>query len=247
MARIKIGIDVGGSFVKAGRVDLDRGVVIGKRIRIETPVPATPEAIARAAAGLVDALETEGAIGIGFPAVIRDGWVATANNIDESWIGVNAIEAFEKAAGRKVHMINDADAAGLAEAAFGAAHGVVGTVVVLTFGTGIGSALLCDGKLLPNVELGQIELGGVRPAELHYSARARTSEGLSWEMWAKRIDEFLQHVALLFDPTLIVVGGGVSRKWDRIGPFLSGGLPIVRARLGNNAGIVGAATLAASD
>lgn len=247
MARIKIGIDVGGSFVKAGRVDLDRGVVVGDRIRIETPVPATPEAIARTTAGLVDELGTEGAIGIGFPAVIRDGWVATANNIDESWIGVDAIEAFEKAAGRKVYIVNDADAAGLAEAAFGAAYGVGGTVVVLTFGTGIGSALLFDGKLLPNVELGQIELGGVRPAELRYSARARRREGLSWETWVKRIDQYLQHVALLFDPTLIVVGGGVSRKWDRISPLLSGGLPIVGAKLGNNAGIVGAATLTASD
>ena len=247
MARIQIGIDVGGSYVKAGRVDLDRGAVVGDRIRVETPLPATPKAIARATAGLVDALKTEGAIGIGFPAVVRDGWVATANNIDEAWIGVNGIEAFEKATGRKVHMINDADAAGLAEAAFGAAHGVVGTVVVLTFGTGIGSALLRDGKLLPNVELGQLELGGVQPAELHYSARARKSEGLSWEVWAKRLDEYLQHVALLLDPTLIVVGGGVSRKWDRIGPLLKGCLPVVRARLGNNAGIVGAATLAAND
>ncbi len=247
MVRIRIGIDIGGSGVKVGRVDLDQGVVVGEQIRVETPQPATPDAVARATAELVDELDTEGALGIGFPAVVRDGWIATANNIDESWIGVNAIDVFEKATRRKVRMINDADAAGLAEAAFGAAHGVAGTVVVLTFGTGLGSSLLADGKLIPNLELGQIELGGVQPAELRYAAKARRRENLSWEEWGERVDEFIRHVALLFNPTLIVVGGGLSRKWDYFGHLLSDDLPIVRAGLSNIAGIVGAATLVAND
>jgi polyphosphate glucokinase len=247
VTRIRIGIDIGGSGMKAGRVDLDLGALVGDRIRVETPQPATPETLARATAMLVDELGTGGPLGIGFPAVVRDGWVSTANNIDKSWIGVNAIEVFEKSTGRKVHLINDADAAGLAEAAFGAAQGVSGTVVILTFGTGIGSALLLDGKLVPNVELGQIELGGFQPAEMHYAARARRREDLSWLEWAKRINEFIRHVARVFSPTLIVVGGGVSRKWDEFGHLLTEDLPIARAGMSNNAGIVGAATLAAND
>ena len=165
----RIGVDVGGSGVKAGVVDVDEGALVGERLRVDTPEPSTPEAVAAAVAELVGQLEAPGPVGIGFPAVIRQGWVSTANNIDRSWIGVNAIDLFEAAIGREVRLLNDADAAGLAEARYGAAKGVPGKVLVLTFGTGIGSALIVDGQLVRNIEVGQVELNGVRPAEKRWS------------------------------------------------------------------------------
>ena len=151
-------------------MDVDEGRLLAERIRVETPDPATPANVATTIADLVGQIRADGAVGVGFPAVVRGGLVSTANNIDTSWIGVNAIDLFQEALDRRVVVTNDADAAGLAESAFGAARGVAGTVLILTFGTGVGSALIADGKLVPNLELGQIELLGVRPAELRYSA-----------------------------------------------------------------------------
>lgn len=246
MSRVRIGLDIGGSGVKAALVDVDNGVLLSDRLRVETPEPSTPEAVAAAAAELVSVLDAEGPVGIGFPTVVRDGWISTANNIDKSWIDVNAISVFEEAFGRDVWVINDADAAAIAELAFGSARDVAGTVIMLTFGTGIGSALLTDGELVPNLELGQLELEGHAPAESYYSARARRREDLSWKKWAARANAYIRHVDKVFNPSLIIVGGGVSRKWDEWAHWMDEDLPVVKATLDNNAGIVGAAVLAAN-
>lgn len=244
----RIGVDVGGSGVKAGVVDVDAGELAGDRLRVDTPEPSTPSAVATAVKGLVDQLDAPGPIGIGFPSVMRRGWVTTANNIDPSWIGVNALELFQEAVGREIRLINDADAAGLAEARYGSARDVTGKVLVLTFGTGIGSALLVDGKLVPNVELGQLELNGVRPAERRYSAKSRRAEDLSWDEWGSRAREFLVLANEVFTPDLIVIGGGVSKFWDEFSEHLIfDEVKTVKAILANNAGIVGAAALAFSD
>ena len=244
MSRNRVGIDVGGSGVKAGLIDTDAGVVIGERRRVETPQPSTPKAVATVTAELVSELRGGDVVGIGFPSIIRDGVVSTANNIDESWIGVNAAEVFEEAIGSEVRLINDADAAALAEAAFGSAKGIPGTVVVITFGTGIGSGVLLDGKLLRNVELGMLEFGGVYPAELKYSAKVRRREDLDWDEWGGRINDFIRHIDRIFSPTRIVVGGGVSRKWEEFSHTIDADLPVVRAALANDAGLIGAAVLA---
>jgi polyphosphate glucokinase len=244
----RIGVDVGGSGVKAGVVDVDEGALVSDRMRVDTPEPSTPDAVARAVAELVSQLEAPGPVGIGFPSVIRQGWVATANNIDPSWIGVNALELFERTIAREIRLLNDADAAGLAEARYGAAKGVDGKVLVLTFGTGIGSALLVDGNLVPNVELGQLELNGVRPAEKRYSAKSRRAEDLEWDEWGRRAREFIVLVNEVFTPDLIVIGGGISKFWDEYAEHVTfDDVKTVQAALVNNAGIVGAAARAVSD
>lgn len=246
MAKVRIGIDVGGSGVKGALVDTAKGTLASDRVRFDTPQPATPEGLAAAVASLVKELGGKGPIGIGFPAVVKEGWIHTASNIDISCIGVNAIELFSSATGREVVVINDADAAGLGEYKFGSVREATGTVVVLTFGTGIGSALLSDGRLIPNVELGQIELRGIQPAELYYSAKAMTEEGLDWADWGKRANEYVGHVARLFSPDLIVVGGGVVSKWEMFVEAFDPDLPVVPAALRKNAGIIGAASLVAT-
>lgn len=245
MARIRIGIDVGGSGVKGALVDTGAGKLVSARMRVDTPRPATPAGIATAVGSLVERLGGKGAIGIGFPAVVKDGLVFSASNIDPSCIGVDAVELFSRVTGRDVTVINDADAAGLGESRFGEARDVGGTVIMLTFGTGIGSAMLTDGKLVPNVELGQIELRGVQPAELYFSAKAMTEQGLEWPEWGERANEFVSHVNKVFSPNLIVVGGGVVSKWDLFAFAFDPALPVVPATLGKSAGIIGAASLAA--
>ncbi len=246
VATKRIGVDIGGSGVKAGVVDVERGRLMGKRIRTETPEPATPDAVVKSVVDLIGQMGVDGPVGVGFPAVIDDGLVLTANNIDPTWIGLNAKDLIGRALGREVVVANDADCAGLAEAAHGAALGIKGTVLVLTFGTGIGTALISDGRLVANLELGQVELSGVRPAELKYSAKARRRENLDWAAWGARTNEFLAYAYSIFNPVLIVVGGGVSKNWSRIAPHLDPDLPVVPAVLGNDAGIVGAALLAAN-
>ena len=229
-------------------VDVDSGVMASDRVRVDTPEPSTPPAVAEAVRELVGQLDAPGPIGLGFPSVIRGGWVSTANNIDPSWVGVNAVEVFEAAVGREIRMINDADAAGLAELRYGAAKDVAGKVLVLTFGTGIGSALLVDGKLVPNIEAGQLELNGVRPAEKKYSAKSRRSEGLSWDEWGERARAYISLANQVFTPDLVVVGGGISKYWDEFASYVTfDDLPTTPAALANNAGIIGAAALAFSD
>jgi len=226
-------------------VDTDAGEVTSQRVRFDTPRPATPAAIASAVQQVVETLGGEGPIGIGFPAVVKDGLVYTASNIDPSCIGVDAMSLFSGVTGRQVTVINDADAAGLGESRFGEASGATGTVIMLTFGTGIGSALLIDGKLVPNVELGQIELAGINPAEIRFSAKAMNDEGLEWSEWGARANEYVSHVNKVFSPNLIVVGGGVVTKWEFFESAFDPLLPVVPAALGKNAGIIGAASLVA--
>lgn len=234
--------------MKAGIVDVAAGALVSERLRLDTPEPSIPGAVVAAVKELVEQLDAPGPIGIGFPTVIRQGVIYTASNIDKSWIGVDALRLFSAELGREIRLINDADAAGLAESRFGAAQGFPGTVLLLTFGTGIGSALLVEGTLIPNTEAGQLELNGVRPAELRYSAKARRAEKLSWEEWGERAREYITMAAAVFNPDLVIVGGGVSKFWDKYADHLVfEDIQIRRAALANNAGIIGAAALAFSD
>jgi polyphosphate glucokinase len=228
--------------MKAAIVDLDDGSLLSDRFKVKTPQPSTPEAMAGAVAELLEMAGYRGPVGFGFPAAVIDGMVTTANNIDKSWIGVDATEVFGPIVGAEITIVNDADAAAICESRYGAARDVGGVVLLITFGTGIGSGLLNDGVLVPNLQLGDLELDGYSPAEIHFSASAREAQGLTWEEWAPRVDRFLSHVAVLFTPRLIVVGGGVARNWDDWGRLLTVDVPVARAQHANNAGIIGAAT-----
>ena len=236
-----LGIDIGGSGIKGAPVDVKAGRLLAERFRLETPQPSLPEAVAetvRQVAGVFP--ETTGAIGVAFPAIVRDGKILSAANVDDSWIGTDARALFTSACGRPAMVINDADAAGLAEAGTGAAAGRRGVVIVITLGTGIGSALLMDGVLVPNTELGFLEIGG-RVAERTASNRVRIEEGLSFAEWAERLNDYFAKLDRLFSPDLLVIGGGVSKQFHRFGPLLRSRAPIVPAALRNQAGIIGAA------
>jgi polyphosphate glucokinase len=243
LARTRLGIDIGGTGIKGGIVDLDAGELISERRRVPTPQPSIPEAVAAAVAGLVSAFDYRGPIGLGFPAVVTDGTVWTANNIDKSWIGFDAGRLFEDVTGSPVSMVNDGDAAALCEVRYGVARDIPGVVLIITFGTGIGAGLINDGRLVPNLQIGDIELDGHRPAEDYFSAAARDGEGLSWEEWAERANRFLSHVKVIFSPRALVIGGGLTRHWDEWSGYLDPALGVVRASRANNAGIIGAATL----
>jgi polyphosphate glucokinase len=237
------GIDIGGSGMKAAIVDLDAGELASERIRIPTPKPATPEAMAEVAAELVRRHAWSGPTGVGFPGIVRHGVVHSAANLDESWLGIDADRLFTDACGVDVAMVNDADAAGLAEVRWGAARGVAGVVLVLTFGTGIGSGLFVDGTLVPNTELGHLELDG-RDAESHAAASVRERDGIAVAQWAMRVERYLRHVEMLFSPDLFVIGGGASKSAATWFPLISIDTPMVAAAMANNAGIVGAALVA---
>ncbi len=238
--RALIGVDIGGTGIKAGIVDSRRGVLVGDRVRVRTPQPADRAAVVAATAELVAGLGPDaGPVGIGLPAVIKSGHVEMAANLDASWIGAEAAELFGEAIGRPCVILNDADAAGLAEMRYGAGKGVKGTVLVLTLGTGIGSALFVDGVLVPNLEFGHIEIRG-KDAESRASAGARERRGLSWKKWAPLLEEYLDTIERLVWPDLIILGGGISKKPDKFVPYLTTRAPIVTATLRNEAGIVGA-------
>ncbi len=240
-----LGVDIGGTGMKAAIVDLSSGVLCTPRLRIDTPQPATPEAMAGVVHELVTHFSWTSPAGVGFPAVVRNGVVGSAANIDASWIDVDADALFTRSAGVEVHMINDADAAGVAEMRFGAGKGREGVVMMLTFGTGIGSGLFIDGVLVPNTELGHLELDGV-DAETRAAASARKRDDLSWSAWAKRVQTYLRHVERLFSPDLFIVGGGASKQADQWLPKVTIDTEIVPAQMANNAGIVGAALSAPS-
>ncbi len=182
---------------------------------------------------------------MGFPAVIRNGVAYSANNIDKGWIGTNVAEVFTGATGLETVVVNDADAAAIAEDAYGSAAGVDGVVLMVTFGTGIGSGLLANGRLVPNLELGQIELDGHVPAESYFSAKARRREGLDWDEWGQRANRYLTHVNAVINPDLIVVGGGLAKHWEMFSDSLDESLPVTPATMGNDAGLIGAALVAA--
>jgi polyphosphate glucokinase len=240
-----LGVDIGGSGIKAAPVDVTTGTLTRERIKVLTPQPAMPTAVAEAVRGLVAEFGWSGKAGITFPGVVTGGVIRTAANLDPAWIGVDACELFGTATGLEVQVINDADAAGLAEMRFGAGTGHEGTVVMLTFGTGIGSALFTRGALVPNTEFGHIEIRG-KDAEKRASERAREEHDLDWGHWAERVGEYMSHLERLIWPDLFIVGGGVSRKSGKFLPLI-GQLQamVVPADMLNNAGIVGAALTAA--
>ncbi|MGW6458197.1 polyphosphate--glucose phosphotransferase [Streptomyces sp. NPDC055078] len=241
------GVDIGGSGIKGAPVDLERGELAQERHKVLTPHPATPDAVADGVAEVVKHFAWPGPVGITFPGVVTGGVTRTAANVDKGWIDRDAAGLLsDRLGGAPVTLLNDADAAGVAEMTFGAGRGRKGTVMMLTFGTGIGSALFVDGRLLPNTELGHLELHG-RDAETHASTKAKDDEDLSWQHWAHRVQKYLAHVEMLFSPELFVIGGGVSRKAEKFVPLIKGiRAEIVPAELQNNAGIVGAAMAAAS-
>lgn len=238
-----LGVDIGGSGIKAGRVDTATGRLLGERLRVDTPRPADPKRVAAALTELVARFEVEGPVGCGFPGVVRDGVVHTAANVSEEWLGEDARARFESGCGRPFVLLNDADAAGLAELRFGAGRGRRGVVLLLTLGTGIGSALFVDGLLVPNTELGHLEMDGEAAEEIA-SDRARSEADLSWKRWAKRLDAYLGRVRRLLWPDLVIIGGGVSKRHEKFLPRLEVDLEVVPAELRNHAGIVGAALAA---
>jgi polyphosphate glucokinase len=240
---IILGIDIGGSGIKGAQVDTERGALTTPYQRIPTPQPSTPDAIADVVAQIVKQFQWNGPVGCTFPAVIKQGVAYSAANVDKSWIGTDGDRLFEQRTNCPFQLINDADAAGLAEVEFGAGRGKAGVVMMLTLGTGIGSALFVDGVLVPNTELGHIEVRG-KEAEQRASDRAREKKKLGWKQWATRVDEVLKHLDALFSPTLFIIGGGVSKKHAKFLPLLTVQTPVVPAQLLNEAGIIGAALAA---
>jgi len=243
---LAFGVDIGGSGIKGAPVDLSKGEFASDRKRIPTPDPSTPDAVSETVAAVVGSFDLDKGVPIGvtFPAVILHGVAQSAANVDKSWIGTNVEEAVHKATGRKALAVNDADAAGYAEVRYGAAKDVDGVVLVVTLGTGIGSALIVDGHLVPNTELGHLEIDG-HDAESRAAESVRDREGLDWAGWADRLQRYFTVVENLFWPDLIVVGGGVSKHHKDFLPLLDIRTRIIPAELRNAAGIVGAAALAA--
>lgn len=237
------GIDIGGSGIKGAPVDMRHGKFADDRLRIPTPQPATPDAVAKVVGKVLDHFEWERSFGCTFPAVVQHGVVRSAANVDDSWIGVDAHDLFKSVTGRKAKVVNDADAAGVAEVRFGAAKDNSGVVLVSTLGTGIGSALVIDGTLWPNTELGHLEIDG-HDAEQQAADSARERDDLDWEAWGQRLTRYFGHIENLLWPDLIVVGGGVSKKFSKWSPHVQIRTPMVPAELLNEAGIIGAALLA---
>jgi len=236
-----LGIDIGGTGIKAAPVDLTTGTLAGERVKVPTPRPAVPDVIAGVVRDLAKGFGWTGPAGITFPGVVINGITMTAHNLDAAWIGLDARALFAEATGLEVAVLNDADMAGVAEMKFGAGAGEQGTVMMLTFGTGIGSALFRAGTLVPNTEFGHIEIHG-HDAESRASERAKVLHDLSWGSWAGRVDNYLDHVEALVAPDLFIIGGGISRKADKFIPLLTSiRARIVPAALHNDAGIVGAA------
>jgi polyphosphate glucokinase len=241
------GIDVGGSGVKGGIVDLDTGLLIGERFKLETPQPATPEAVSKTVAAVVREFGWTEKIGVTYPGVVTDGIVRTAANVDKGWIGANASEFYSNAlGGQQVVVLNDADAAGLAEEKFGAGRDNTGVIVLLTFGTGIGSAVIHNGVLLPNTEFGHLEVGG-KEAEHRAASSIKEKKGWSYERWTEEVTKVLVAIENAIWPDLFIAGGGISRKADKWVPLLKNRTPVVAAALQNTAGIVGAAMAAEVD
>ena len=244
-----IGIDIGGTGIKGAVIDLATGELVTHRFKVGTPEGGEPADILRATEGLLATIDekVEGAklpLGVCFPAIVKRGHTLSAANVSKKWIGLPAEELFEETLGREIHFINDADAAGYAELRFGAAVGVDGLVILTTLGTGIGSALIYDGELVPNSELGHLEIDG-HDAESRAAYSAMERDSMTWEKWAKRLQRYYSHVEFIFSPDLFIVGGGVSKHHEQFLPLLSLNTPIVPAAFRNNAGLLGAAALAA--
>ena len=239
-----LGIDIGASGIKGAIVNVKTGELVTERFRIPTPSPAKPKSVAKAFTEVANHFEWKGLIGVGFPSVIHNGIAKTAANIDKKWIGTNVEKLFSEATACPVSVRNDADVAGIAEVQFGSGAKKEGTIILITIGSGLGSAIFTDGVLLPNSELGHLKFkGGI--AE-HYAADSiRKKEDLSWETWGKRFNEYLQHLDFLFSPDLILLGGGSSKKFSKYKDLIKINCPVIPAKLLNHAGIIGAACLAA--
>ena len=246
MTQVACGIDIGGSGVKGALVNLETGEFVGEHVLIPTPKPSTPDAVAHVCRQVLEQLGADESIpvGITFPAPIVHGTVAFIANLDPSWAGIDVVELMDRHLGRTIVALNDADAAGLGEVAYGAAKGIDGVVIMTTLGTGIGSAVIVNGVLMPNSELGHLEIDG-HDAETQASAGQKTLQNLSWEVWAQRLQRYYSHVEMLFSPDLFVVGGGVSQNHEKFMPLLDLKTPMIPAQLLNTAGIVGAAYEAA--
>lgn len=238
-----LGIDIGGSGIKGGIVNVDTGELIVERFRVPTPQPSEPEAVAEAVNEVVKHFSWKGPIGCTFPSVVKNGVVYTAANVDKAWIGTNGQRVLQAHTACPVLLLNDADAAGMAEMTFGAGIGHMGVVMLLTFGTGIGSAIFVNGHLIPNTELGHLEMRG-KDAEHRASERIREEKDLSWEKWGERVNEYMSYLEFLFSPDLFIFGGGVSKKHEKFFQYLKLRAPVVPAALLNDAGIVGAALAA---
>src|SRR5215204_5640523 len=244
--RISIGVDVGGSGIKTAVVDAADGRFVSERLRVPTPSPSTPDAVSASIGRLVKRLVSgtgigpDVPIGLGLPGVVLDGVLKTAANIDPAWVGFPIAQRLGRSLKRPVTVVNDADAAGTAEMRFGIGTGKPGVVVLLTLGTGVGSAVFVDGKLVPNTEFGQMEIRG-RPAERRSASAAKVRKGLGWKAWALDLDEHLERIEDLMWPTLFILGGGISKNADKFIPRLQRRTPIVAASLRNDAGIIGAA------
>jgi polyphosphate glucokinase len=245
MKRRSLGIDIGGTGIKAALVDTKKGELSSERVRVETPSGGEPEAIAQACLELVTKLDPnhKRSVGVCFPAVVKHGFTQSAANVSKRWIGFDADSLFSTTFGRQVHVINDADAAGVAEVTFGAGKGVKGLVIMTTLGTGIGTALFYNGKLIPNAELGHLQIDGV-DYESQASFAAMERENLSFDQWAQRLQKYYSHLEALLVPDLIIVGGGISKSHSKFLPLLDLKTKIVPAETKNSAGIIGAAVLA---
>lgn len=239
-----LGIDIGGSGIKGAIVNVREGQFTTERHRIETPQPATPEAVTDTVAEIVKHFNWIGPIGCTFPAIMKNGVAYSAANVDESFVGTDVQRLIQRKTDSPAIVMNDADAAGIAEMHFGAGRGNLGTVIMLTLGTGIGSAIFRKGVLVPNSELGHIYLKNCKEGEDYAADRARTDEGLSWKKWGKRVNKYVQHIEFLFSPDLIIIGGGVSEKHDKYFSYLKVNAQLVPAQLQNKAGIIGAAIAA---
>ncbi len=238
-----LGIDIGGSGIKAAPVNLETGEFAADRKRIKTPQPSKPQAVAEVVGELVKHFDYSGPIGCTFPAIVHHGIIKTAANVDDDWIGTDAHALFHEVTGSPIRVLNDADAAGVAEMEIGAGKGQNGVVILLTLGTGIGSAIFVDGQLLPNTEFGHLPIRG-KDAEHRASDKIRKDEDLSWKHWAKRLNEFLGQMEFFFSPDLFIIGGGVSKKHKKFFPYLKTNAEVVPAQLRNHAGIIGAAMAA---
>ena len=238
-----LGVDIGGSGIKGAMVDTESGLIVGERHRIATPQPATPQAMAETLRQLVEHFSWQGVIGCGFPATIHHGVAFTAANIDGSWININAAELFSQTTGCPCHVLNDADAAGLAEMRFGQGQGRNGVVMMITIGTGLGSAIFVNGQLHPNTELGHLKMKG-RIAEHYCSDSVRQREDLSWGKWGRRFNRYLQRLEFRFHPDLFILGGGTAQRFDRFVGELHLRTEVVPASSLNQAGIIGAALYA---
>ncbi len=240
-----LGVDIGGSGIKGAPVDIQRGKLTSERYRIPTPQPSIPDAVSDVVAQIAQHFDWQGPIGCTFPAVIKNGVTYSAANVDNSWIGTNGQKLLQKKTGYPVLLLNDADAAGIAEMKFGAGKGHTGVVIILTLGTGIGSAIFVNGVLVPNTEFGHMEVRG-KDAEDRASDRIRKEKDLSWKKWAQHVNEFLGRMEQLFSPDLFIIGGGVSKKHQNYLHWLDTQAAIVPAQLLNEAGIIGAAMAAKS-